>query len=312
MNQVERLIWQLSPKYGLDPRAVRAVAMSEGGTSWGSVGDAGTSYGPFQLHVGGALPSGRGAGWANSPAGLEYALRSMARSGARGLRGRAAIEAIVRNFERPADPTSEIERALAHYGKGVRPMPFAGQPETAMRLGPPSINKRALAMALINAPIGKPLDIMSLVGLISRTGSPAPASSRPTTAGGSEDVSWRPRAGGKRGGRWGVTPQLYDFAKRFNLQITSGFRSVAKQRAIYANRSAPGSVAAPGKSYHNSGRAIDVAVSAASKRAYEWALKHPGLFAEAFFDTRGVYIKNGRIVRGRIGGHSDHIHFALR
>jgi peptidase M23-like protein len=117
VGAVDAIIRQLAPKYGLDPFAVRSVAMSEGGLDWGAVGDKGTSYGPFQLHVGGALPRGRGAAWANSPAGVEYALRQMA-GHARGLRGRAAIEAIVRGFERPADPASEIARALGYYKTG--------------------------------------------------------------------------------------------------------------------------------------------------------------------------------------------------
>jgi hypothetical protein len=82
---------------------------------WGAVGDSGSSYGPFQLHRGGALGS-HSAAWANSPAGIEYAIRQMAASGARGLKGRAAIAAIVRRFERPADPQSEIARAWGHYG----------------------------------------------------------------------------------------------------------------------------------------------------------------------------------------------------
>lgn len=113
---VLQLIRSLAPRYRLDPRAVAAVARSEGGLGWGAVGDQGTSYGPFQLHEGGALPRGQGAAFANSPAGVEYALQRMAASGARGKQGQQAIEAIVRGFERPADPDSEIRRSLGYYG----------------------------------------------------------------------------------------------------------------------------------------------------------------------------------------------------
>lgn len=98
--------------YGVDPEAVLAVTRAEGLS--GGVGDYGTSFGPFQLHIGGALPSGRGQSWAESPAGLDYALRQIAQV-ARGKRGRAAIEAIVRRFERPRDPEEEITRALGYY-----------------------------------------------------------------------------------------------------------------------------------------------------------------------------------------------------
>ena len=55
-----------APRYGVDPAAALAVAAQEGLS--GRVGDAGTSFGPFQLHRGGALPAGRGRAWAESNA----------------------------------------------------------------------------------------------------------------------------------------------------------------------------------------------------------------------------------------------------
>lgn len=115
MSNVARIISLYARQYGVDPRAAMAIANYEGGLHWGAVGDQGTSYGPFQLHVGGALPRGRNAAWANSPAGIAYAIRQMAGSGARGLTGRAAVSAISRNFERPADPATEIARAMQWY-----------------------------------------------------------------------------------------------------------------------------------------------------------------------------------------------------
>jgi hypothetical protein len=107
-------IKQLSKKYGLDPHAVLAVASVEGLS--GGVGDNNTSYGPFQLHIGGALPKGKSRAWAESPAGIEYAIRKIA-SVAKGLKGDAAIRAIVTKFERPANPSGEIKKARSRYGK---------------------------------------------------------------------------------------------------------------------------------------------------------------------------------------------------
>ena len=101
-------------KYGLDADAVLAVAAVEG--LGGGVGDGGTSFGPFQLHIGGALPQGRDKKWAESPEGLDYALQRIAEV-AKGKKGRAAIEAIVHEFERPADPNGEVARALQAYGR---------------------------------------------------------------------------------------------------------------------------------------------------------------------------------------------------
>jgi phage-related protein len=105
-------------KVGVDARAALAVAMSEGGTKFGAVGDKGTSFGPFQLHIGGANPYGdpkKAAEFANSLNGITYALEQMAKAGASGKTGYDAIAAIVRNFERPADPSGEIRRAIDYY-----------------------------------------------------------------------------------------------------------------------------------------------------------------------------------------------------
>lgn len=111
------IIRTYAPRYGLDPRAVAAVAMNESGGRFGAVGDGGTSFGPWQLHVGGALPAGRNAAWANSLPGILYALQDMASSGARGLRGYAAVNAIARGFERPADPGAEVNVAMGYYNQ---------------------------------------------------------------------------------------------------------------------------------------------------------------------------------------------------
>lgn len=116
---VASYIAQRARALGLDPRAVIAVARQEG--LGGGVGDNGTSFGPFQMHEGGALPSGiplnRAQSWAESPAGINYAL-SRINSVAHGLSGPSAVQAIVSRFERPANIPGEVAGALRDYGKG--------------------------------------------------------------------------------------------------------------------------------------------------------------------------------------------------
>lgn len=107
-----------------------------------------------------------------------------------------------------------------------------------------------------------------------------------------------------------VASTLRETAARFGLTVTSGYRSVAKQAALYKGRSGPGSVAAPGKSWHNTGRAYDVAVNDKAMAFLDYAFKHPEQFKEVFYDPAGKSIKNGKIVNYTIGGHSDHVHFA--
>lgn len=128
MTGVARIIAAYARQFGVDPRAAMAIANVEGGLHYGAVGDSGSSYGPFQLHVGGALPPGRTAAWANSPAGIRYAISRMASSGARGLTGRAAVAAISSRFERPADVQGEIARAMTWYSQHGGPLPTGRLP----------------------------------------------------------------------------------------------------------------------------------------------------------------------------------------
>lgn len=110
-----------APQYQLDPFAVLAVALQEGIS--GKVGDNGTSFGPWQLHQGGAYPASApqtpdaANAWAWSPAGVDYVLGRM-QSVAGGLRGKQAVRAIVYRFERPLDPATE-------YANAVKALPYS-------------------------------------------------------------------------------------------------------------------------------------------------------------------------------------------
>ncbi len=111
---------------GLDPLAVLSVAQHEGLS--GAVGDNGTSFGPFQLHVGGKFPTTIGGqstqpwtpaaknAWAWSTAGLSYALDGIAKV-VGPLQGYAAIQKQVTYFENPAARlrAGEISAAAQTY-----------------------------------------------------------------------------------------------------------------------------------------------------------------------------------------------------
>ncbi len=118
MGNASGAIVAAAKKAGVDARAALAVAMTEGGTKFGAVGDSGTSFGPFQLHIGGASPFSdprKAAQFANSIEGITYALQKMAAAGAAGKSGFDAIKAIVYSFERPANPAAEVAKALTYY-----------------------------------------------------------------------------------------------------------------------------------------------------------------------------------------------------
>lgn len=64
-------------------------------------------------------------------------------------------------------------------------------------------------------------------------------------------------------------------------------------------------------SYHWAHRAVDMYGSPENMmRLMRRALSTPQSFAEAFYDPAGRYIKRGRIIKGAIGGHKDHVHLA--
>lgn len=115
---VASYVLKQAPRYQLDPNAVVAVALQEGLlTKGGAPGDNGTSFGPWQLHQGGAYPASApqtkdaANAWAWSDAGINYALGRM-QSVAGGMKGRQAVKAIVYRFERPADPATEYQNAV--------------------------------------------------------------------------------------------------------------------------------------------------------------------------------------------------------
>jgi cell wall-associated NlpC family hydrolase len=111
-------------QYNLDPWAMMSVANAESGLNPNSIGDGGQSFGYHQFYT-------KGAGGANARQyldprkNIEYAARLMAKGGASGLTGQKAIDSMVRNFERPANPSGEVQRALQFYNtnhKGSLPV----------------------------------------------------------------------------------------------------------------------------------------------------------------------------------------------
>ncbi len=55
--KVVKFIIQAAKKHGADPVALLATSLQESGGRFDAVGDNGSSFGPFQFHVGGALPA---------------------------------------------------------------------------------------------------------------------------------------------------------------------------------------------------------------------------------------------------------------
>jgi hypothetical protein len=287
-NPIVQAIIAGSRQRGLDPRAVLSVARTEGGliNRPGDIGDlaGGGSYGPWQLYAQGALPARfRGNptaadAWAWSPAGISYALDSIAKV-ARDLQGRQAIEAIVHRFERPADPSGQIAKAQGFYGSSTVGGPVTAQPSAP---SPTGFTADALAQSIF-AQNNELLGLPSLPIL-----EPLPMPRQPIKGGAPGPPRTRPPAGSSS----------LSFLKRFVAPFGVTVTSTTGGKHVKG-------------SYHYKARAVDVSGSPeqmlAAARA---ALRDPTQFREVFYDPLGVYVKNGRVYRGAIGGHSDHVHIA--
>jgi hypothetical protein len=301
------LIASLAAKAGLDPAAVLAVAAGEGGFAnrANDVGDlsGGGSYGPFQLYAKGALPAqyrGRpqaADAWAWSPAGIQYALGRMVASGAKGLRGRAAIDTIVRKFERPYDPNKSVSNALARYSQyngagGAAPstsaLPGSSLPAPALAQSTqmpqaPNMRRNALLQGLIAGQ-----DIHDILPSLPAASLPTPTlGGINTRLGGGEALRTAPSGRSvdsnvpstikipTTGTHVNTSDLKPSFAQKLSaliaasggrLKASSGFRPVEQQAQLFAaavkkygsEAAARKWVAPPGKSRHGHGDAADI------------------------------------------------------
>lgn len=94
---------------GADPVAMLATSLVEDGARPGVVGDQGTSFGPFQFHVGGALGN-HPASWADTPAAYLNRAQEFARLQVHGGKGAAAVQ-------RPANPAGYAQRVQGELGQ---------------------------------------------------------------------------------------------------------------------------------------------------------------------------------------------------
>ena len=149
-------------RFGLDPAAVLAYALEESNARWGAVGDQGTSFGPFQAHIGGAAGSRSpqaASAWANSPKGLIEMMGMMSRTPARGLHGEAAVRAIYQYFGK-GTPLA-VPKGIAQYANAQRMLGTGVQapqtPPSAQGVYPPGVKGKYTVASTANRP-GHPIN----------------------------------------------------------------------------------------------------------------------------------------------------------
>jgi hypothetical protein len=332
---VNQLIGAYARKLGLDPRAVRAVAMGEGGIKWGAVGDGGHAFGPFQMNDAGGVLTGRfgssaaRAAYANSPQGVLEAMTAMSRV-AKGMRGQAAINAIVRKYERPADPNTSVSRALARYGS-MDPSMAAANLQVGGRMANKPVFSRApvaaapggggrqallgYLMGSMNAHITGEAPPNILETLQDMTQDTMPSAGIPPS-GFTVDTADRqiPRVGksGGYGGAKGAKAAIAAIrqAQRMGLRVGEN-PYVDKVDPVHTSGSHhyqnyPGKYG--GKTV---GKAIDVSGNPkAMNNFFGWLEKNRKRIGinDLFYDPRGYSYDRGSRWGKTIGGHSDHVH----
>lgn len=325
-RDVSPIITALARKYRLDPAAVLAVARGEGGTSYGAVGDGGHAFGPFQLNNAGGVLTGRPgnhAAFANSRAGLEFALSGMAKAGAAGLTGRAAVERIIRNYERPADKETSVRNALARLGSGRVPSAGAADPprqtagaRAAPGMSAPSVPsedpRRQLLFSLIQARRSGNSDrspIIAALQNLQRAPQVAPAAQSPRQPAPPPPPPPPARAAAAVGGRPPAGASLDSLLSQYGLAdaVTSGDR--------------PGAITARGgRSDHGrKGKARDIDHRDPDfPRIAAYAKANPGAFKDFIFSGLPWFIDEGRLHPiGQLnktdrGNHRDHAHLSTR
>lgn len=109
-------------KYGIDPKAMIAVARVESGLNPKAIGDGGHAFGLFQFNnAGGVITGDPNPGKYLNPSynALAAARHIATIKGIHNASGSDAIKLIVNGFERPANKAAEIAKATAYLGDGA-------------------------------------------------------------------------------------------------------------------------------------------------------------------------------------------------
>jgi hypothetical protein len=310
------LIRQIGKQQGLTDRQIAVLiagARVESGLNPNAVGDGGTSYGLYQMHVGGA--GGRTHQEARRYLDPTTAIRNRARYvKERNITDGAGFAAL----QRPADPTgyaAKVNAALRGTGAQLNaPVTTLGLGEETSAMASAGSSSQSRIAGLQSArdqlrPAKPKAEGQQAkpegVDLRSRTSSlrsqreslraamtaPAEGSTETATAGGPNT-----NAGGVQSYK-----DILGIGKQFGLSIDGSNQTTGGKHA-------PGS-------YHYSGRAVDFGDAkndpAKLRQLASWARKNSSRIKEFYYDPLGWYIKDGKIIKGSIGGHGDHVHIAM-
>lgn len=327
-GDIASLIRQIARRQGLTPAqtaALLATAKVESGLRPDAVGDGGTSYGLFQHHVGGAGGSSH-----------EQARRfldpvtSITERAKWFKRNNITNGQLAAALQRPADPAGyarKVNAALKGLGASLNapvsslgmgeelpglPAATGPDPRQARIAGLQSARER-LAPKKAKEPVSLGIGEDDVAGfwtqekpdLRSRTNELRSARTSLKAAMAPPEVAAAEASGVSVSGPSAAGVDSYKDILRIGSQF--GLRIDGSNQTT-GGRHAPGS-------YHYAGRAVDFGDAKNSPEKLRalaaWARKNAPRIKEFFYDPLGWYIKDGKIIKGSIGGHGDHVHIAM-
>lgn len=127
-----------------------------------------------------------------SPQGISYMLDGIARV-SRGLTGRAAVDAIVRRFERPANPDAEVAKASGYLGAtlpaGASTQSLGSQGNSPAIRRQPGLSPLLTFIAQSNKAVGLPALNFPTLGGFNTATSPSAPPLQPTQVGKGEQIA---------------------------------------------------------------------------------------------------------------------------
>lgn len=303
-RNIVALIRRIAREQGLtsaQTAALIATARVESTLNPRAVGDGGTSYGLFQHHVGGAGGSSHESArrYLDPVTSITERARWFRDRNITDGRGAAALQ-------RPADPSGyavKVNRALGGGGAELNaPIESSGPaPASASSSTNPYEQRRARLKATREKLTGSAEKKAEKDSLQSATESlrSKRESLRQSMMPDDVDAGGPIPGGGPDGGSY---RDILSFAQnQFGLRIDGSNQTTGGRHAA--------------GSYHYSGRAVDFGDAKNSpeqlRRLARWARANRSRIKEFFYDPLGWYIKDGKIIRGSIGGHGDHVHIAM-
>jgi hypothetical protein len=233
---------------------------------------------------------------------------------ARGLSGQAAVDAIVRKFERPAEPGQEITRAMKYYrGGGKLPAgasPVYGAAKQSGIGGSASKNEalRNFAMQSIQSYIDDDdtgPDITAFMQAMTAADSPRTATNPEAVL--ANAAGTQTPYGGAKGAA--AMRSLIAEAKRRGLHVGEN-PLVDKVDPVHTR----GSHHYQTYAGTNVGKAADISGSPAQMRAlYKWLEANRQRLGvnDLFHDPMGYSYDQGKRWGKTIGGHGKHVHVSL-